>query len=254
MPTLPTTEDVRHARKQAEAGVAATFDAVRSPLLAALGALDAATRAVTDAFGKVRSEAADRAEETQSRLQKSLHELQSRVSDLPAELGELRHRLEPAELRKLAEEYGEAAQKIYISLIERGEEVFGQLRSRPRVQQALDSVESGVDTAQDRLERVVSDVNAVVEDLRRRFLRTSRSVGERVAQEVEEVSAETTQRVQDTAEKAQATADDVSRAVDEDGTEAASTTRSVTDKVADQVTPPRKPVIRRPGDDTTRNA
>src|SRR5262249_16295170 len=146
--------------------VSATFEAVRSPFLAALGAVDTATRAVTDAISKVRSEASERAEETQNRLQKALNELQIRISALPKDVSELRHRVEPAELRRLADEYREAALKAYASLVERGEGVYDELRSRPGVKQALDSVESSVDTAQERLEIAVRDLNATVDELR----------------------------------------------------------------------------------------
>lgn len=247
MPALPTTEDVRHVRKQAEAGVTATIHVVKSPLLAALGAVDAATKAVTEAFGKARGEAADRRGETQHRLLKALNELQARVSELPAEIGELRHRLEPAELRKRAEDYREAAHQAYVSLIERGEEVFGELRGQPRVRHALDSVESGVDAAQERLETVVREVNAAVEDLRSRFALTSRSVGEKIARGTEETTTATAKQVQDTT-------DDVSGAVSEAGHAAAAATRDAARQVADRAAPPRKAVSRRPGDDSTRRS
>ena len=79
-------------------------------------------------------------------------------------------------------------QKAYTSLVERGEEVFDDLRSQPRVMQALDSVGSGVDTAQARLEVVVRDLNSAAADLRSRLARTSRSVGEQVARDAERVS------------------------------------------------------------------
>ncbi len=138
MPALPTTKDVRRMRKQAEAGVTVTFDAVKTPLFAVLGAVDAATH---------------------------------------------------AELRKLAGTCGQAVQKAYTSLVERGEEVFDDLRSQPRVKQALDSVGTGVDTAQARLEVVVRDLNSAAADLRSRLARTSRSGGEQVAPDAERVSA-----------------------------------------------------------------
>src|ERR1700742_3677049 len=124
MPAMPKTEDVRQAREQAETTVSSTFEAVRSPLFAALGAVDTATHAVTDALSKARSGAGERAEETQHRLLKARNDLQVRASELPKEISGLRHRLEPAELRKLAEEYREAAQKAYASMVERGEEVY----------------------------------------------------------------------------------------------------------------------------------
>jgi len=247
MPALPTTEDVRQVRKQAEAGVTATIQVVKSPLLAALGAVDAATKAVTEAFGKARSEAADRRGETQHRLLKALNELQARVSELPAEIGELRHRLEPAELRKRAEDYREATQQAYVSLIERGEEVFGEFRSQPRVRHALDSVETGVDAAQERLEAVVREVNAAVEDLRSRFALSSRSVGEKIARGAEQGTATA-------AEQVQSTAAEVSGTVSEAGHDAAAAARGAARKVADRAAPPRKGATRRPGDNSTRRS
>ncbi|MGH3883637.1 MAG: hypothetical protein ACRDRY_08795 [Pseudonocardiaceae bacterium] len=122
MPALPTTKDVRRMRKQAEAGVTVTFDAVKTPLFAVLGAVDAASH---------------------------------------------------TELRKLAGACEKAVREAYASLVERGEEVFDDLRSQPRVRQALGSVEAGVDTAQQRLEVVVSDLNSAAAQLRSRFARTS---------------------------------------------------------------------------------
>ncbi len=268
MPAMPTTEDVRHAREQAEAAVSTTFEAVKSPLLAALGAVDTATHAVVEAFTKARSEAGERAEETQSRLQKALNDLQARASELPKEIAELRHRMEPAELRKLADEYREAAQKAYASLVDRGEEVYGELRSRPRVQQALDSVESGVDTAQERLESAVRDLNSAVDELRSRFARTSRSVGERAARETQRVAAAAGEQVKDTADKmagamteageqVKDTADKVAETTTEAGDEAAGTTRSASRKAANRAAPPASPqqhrtATRRPSDNSTR--
>lgn len=207
MAALPTTEDVRQLREQAEAGVNATFDAVRSPLLAALGAVDAATRAVT----------------------------------------ELRHRLEPGELRKLAEQYGEAAHNGYLSLIERGEEILNEISKQPRVRHALESVEAGVDTAQARLENAVRDLNATVDELRARFARTSRTVGEWSARETEDIATATGERVRDAADK-------VSKAATEVGDDVAATTRSTARTVAERTAPPRKPANRRPGDNSTRRS
>lgn len=218
MAALPTTEDIRQFREQTEATANSTFDAVRSPLLAALGAVDTATRAATAAFSKARNETTG-----------------------------LRHRLEPDELRKLAEHYGEAAHNVYISLIERGEEVLGELRRQPRVRYALESVEAGVDTAQERLENAVRDLNATIDDLRSRFAGTSRAVGERVAQEAEDVATATGERVTGAANK-------VSKAATEAGDEVAATTRSTARTVAERTAPPRKPANRRPGDNSTRRS
>lgn len=187
MPALPTTEDVRRMRKQAEAGVTVTLDAVKTPLFAVLGAVDAASH---------------------------------------------------AELRKLAGACEKAVREAYASLVERGEEVFADLRSQPRVRHALNSVESGVDTAQQRLEVVVRDLNSAADDLRSRFARTSRSVGEQAARDAERLSAAAAQQVQ-------ATAGAVSEAVTEAGAEAAHATRSATGDVtppaANRAAPPRRP-------------
>ncbi|MGH3937439.1 MAG: hypothetical protein ACRDTG_02220 [Pseudonocardiaceae bacterium] len=217
MAVLPTSGDVRQAREQTEATVNSTFDVVRSPLLAALGAVDTATRAATAAFSKAR-----------------------------VETTELRHRLEPDELRKLAEHYTEAAHNVYTALIERGEEVLDELRRQPRVRNALESVEAGVDTAQERLENAVRDLNATIDDLRSRFARTSRTVGERTARETESVAAAASERVQDAADK-------VSKATTDAGDEVAATTRGAARTVAERAAP-RKPANRRPGDNSTRRS
>ncbi|HEU0087035.1 MAG TPA: hypothetical protein VFQ77_05215 [Pseudonocardiaceae bacterium] len=273
MPVLPTTEDVRQAREQAEAGVNATFDVVKNPLFAALGAADVATKVVTEVFARARSEATERAEEAQIRLQKTLNDLQTRVFELPKEATELRHRLEPVELRKLAEQYRDAAHHVYTSLIERGAEVFGELRSRPGVQQALETVESGVDTAQERLEIAVRDLNAAVDELRVRFARTTRSVGERAALQTEQVAtaaaqqveeagvqvaetaAATGQQVKDAGRQAKDAAEQVAEAAVEAGDEAAATSRSAARRVAERAAPPpRKTPTRRPGDNSSRKS
>lgn len=212
MQALPTTKDVRRVRKQAEAGVTVTFDAVKNPLFAVLGAVDSATQSVTHTLGKARSEAASRPE--------------------------------PTELRKLAETCGEAVQQAYSSLVERGEEVFEEFRGQPRVKRALDTVESGVDTAQERLEVVVRDLNTAAADLRHRFARTSRSVGEKVARDTERATTAVAQQVQEAVVE-------VSEAVTEAGEEAAAATRSVTRRAANQASPPRKPTTRRPGGNST---
>jgi heparin binding hemagglutinin HbhA len=174
-------------RKQAEAGATVTFDAVKTPLFAVLGAVDAATH---------------------------------------------------AELRKLTRAWEKAVREAYASLVERGEEVFDDLYSQPRVRQALGSVESGVDTAQERLEVMVCDLNSAAAQLRSRLARTSRSVGEQAAQDTERVSAAAAQQVQTTAGA-------VSEAVTEAGAEAAHATRSATSNVAPPATnraaPPRRP-------------
>ncbi len=244
MPTLPTnrelTKNIRTARRNAESSVTATMDRVKTPLLAVLGAAETAGSALTDAINKARSEATDRAHETQNQLQGALDDLQRRVSDLPAEIGELRSRLDPAELRKLADAYGEVAQQAYTSLAERGDEVFGEFRSQPQVKRAIGSVESGVDAAQERLEALAKDVNNLADDLLARLARTSRSAGEKAARTTE-------QRADQLAEQVKEVSDDVAGSVSEAGDEAASSTRSTARKTASRAAAQRKPAPRRTG-------
>lgn len=244
---LPTVDDVRAARKQAQSTVLATVGYVKTPLLAVLGATDTAVHAVTDAVSKARSEAADRAQDRQAHLRKAVEDLKSRLAELPREVAELRNRRDAAQLRRVAEAYVEVAQNAYNSLVERGEEVFGEFRSQPRVQQALDSVESGVDTAQARVETVVREVNQVADDMLARFSRTSRSMGEKAARKTEKAT-------QQLAEQVQETGDDVAQLVTEAGDEAATTTRSTTGKAANKAQAPRRPATpRRDGTSTSKS-
>lgn len=232
MPVLPSTRDIRHARRQAEGTMNTAVGRVRTPLLAVLGAAEATTQALTDTFTKARGEANQRAQETQHRVQSALTDLQNRVSDLPAELGELRTRLDSAQLRKLADAYADVAQQAYTSLAERGEQVFGEFRSQPRVQRAFSTVESGVDGAQERLEAIVKDVNQLADELRSRFARSSRSAGNKAARRTEEVSGRLAGQVKEAS-------DDVAAAMSEAGEETAASTRSTTRKAAEQTAPQR---------------
>lgn len=242
MRTLPTnrdlTKDIRTARRHAEASVNATVDRVKTPLLAVLGAAETAGSALTDAITKARTEANDRAQDTQHLLQGALDDLQRRVSDMPAEIGELRTRLDPAELRKLADAYGEVAQKAYTSLAERGEELFGEFRRQPQVKRAFGSVESGVDAAQERLEAVVKDLNNLADDLLSRFARNSRSAGEKAARTTERSAGQLAEQVKEVS-------NEVAGSVSEAGEEAASSTRSTARTTADRASAQRKPAPRR---------
>lgn len=232
---LPTVKDVHTARKQAQQ---VTAQYVKPPLLAALGATDAAVQTVTDAVARIRTETADRVQDNQARLSKALDELTVRLADLPQEVSALRDRRDAAQLRKVAEAYGEVAQKAYDSLVERGEQVFGEFRSQPRVRRALTSVESGVDGAQERLETIVRDVNQVADDLLARFARTSRSTGEKAAQRTQKAA-------ENLAEQVKEAGDDAAAAVTEAGGEAAANTRSTTRKAANRAQAPRRAAERR---------
>src|SRR4051794_40165213 len=107
--TRPNTDDVRKAVEQ-----------VRTPLLAALGAGDLAAKAVLDAVTRAK-ENADAARK-----------------ELPTDVTSLREKLDPSELRKLVDEYTDAAVKLYRKLAAQGEETFDKLRTQPQVKKVVD--------------------------------------------------------------------------------------------------------------------
>ena len=81
--------------------IALMLAADQPPLLAALGAGKLASKAVNDALGKARS----RYSETNESVRKSVEEARKNFEDLPSEISSLTGKLEPAELRKLLDEY-----------------------------------------------------------------------------------------------------------------------------------------------------
>src|ERR1700741_3873431 len=124
MVALPKTEDVRKAGGQA-------VDALRTPLLAALGAGDLATQAVRDAVNK-----------TRSRVNEGADAAKGAVDQVPRDL---------AGLRKLVDEYTDAAQKLYQKLADQGEEALTKLKAQPQVGKALDQLEEAIATLQHRV-------------------------------------------------------------------------------------------------------
>ncbi|MBV8933354.1 MAG: hypothetical protein JOZ47_10500 [Kutzneria sp.] len=185
---------MRTAGEQATAAVNAVLEQVRTPLLAALGAGDLAGKAVADALNKAKLQVNERAEAAKAA-----------VDDLPSDLGGLREKLDPSELRKLLDVYTEAAANLYGYLAEHGKETLDKLRAQPRVKQALDQVEAAQHRAEDLAEDVLGKV----------AMRT-RSAGEKVA-----------------------------RATEDSADSAAATTRSATRKAANKVAAPAKPANRR---------
>ena len=199
MPTSSRADTQKTARDQAAKAIGGAVEQARTPILAALGAGDLATHAVVDTLHKVRTQINERASSAKAG-----------VNDLPSDLGELREKLDPAELRKLVDSYTKSAVKIYNSLADRGEDTLGRLRSQPQVQRAWSQME----TAQGRVEGAVEDVRELADDVLGRVTRSTRSFGEKAAQTTEQV------------------ADEAGEAVKEAGTKAASTTRSTARKTA----------------------
>ena len=163
MVALPKTEDVRKAGGQA-------VDALRTPLLAALGAGDLATQAVRDAVNK-----------TRTRVNEGADAAKGAVDELPRDLAGVRERLDPAELRKLVDEYTDAAQKLYQKLADQGEDALTKLRAQPQVGKALDQLEEAIATLQHRVGDVAGDAREIAEEVLAKVTRQTRSVGEKTA-------------------------------------------------------------------------
>lgn len=208
--TMPTAKDVRKARKQAVDALSTAVEQVRTPLLAAIGAGDLATQAVVEAVNKARTRVNERAEATKTA-----------VEDLPADLTSLREKLDPAELRKLVDEYTEAAQKLYQKLTDAGEDAITKLRSQPQVKKAIDQLEEAIATLQERVGDVAGDARELAEDVLSKVTRRTRSVGEKAARGVQRSAAE------------------VAEVVTEAGDDVAHEVRSASRKVANRTAPRR---------------
>lgn len=235
MPTLPTAKDVRKARKQATDTVTTV---ARTPLLAVLGAGDAAATAISNAMHRARHDTTDRVEENQERLRTALADLQARLAELPRELNELRAHLEPGQVRKLADSYAQVAQQVYLSLADRGEEAYGRFTSRPQVRRAMDSAEAGVDAAQLQVEQIVENVGRLADEVLARFSTSTRSAGEKTARRTQQASEQAATQVQQVAGEA-------AEELREAGDRAASNTRSTSHKTANRADAQRRPATRR---------
>jgi heparin binding hemagglutinin HbhA len=201
MVALPKTEDVRKAGEQA-------VEALRTPLLAALGAGDLATQAVRDAVNK-----------TRERVNEGADAARGAVDDLPRDLAGVREKLDPAELRKLVDEYTEAAQKLYQKLADQGEDALTKLRTQPQVRRALDQLEEAIATLQHRVGDVAGDARELADEVLAKVTRGTRSVGERTARSAERAGAEAAQ------------------AIDELGDDVAHEVRSASRKAANRTAP-----------------
>ncbi|MGX7824106.1 hypothetical protein ACTG9Q_03350 [Actinokineospora sp. 24-640] len=191
-------------RKSGEQAVNTALEQVRTSLLAALGAGDLAAKAVADAVNRAKERAGN-----------------VNVTELPADV---RGRLDAVELRKLVDEYTEAAVKLYQKLADHGEDALGKLRAQPQVKKAIEQLEEAVGTAQLRAGGVAGDARALAEDVLGRVTRKTRSVGEKTAARTERVATE------------------VAEAVVEAGGDVAHEVRSTSRRVANKTAPAtRKP-------------
>lgn len=201
MTTPKTTEDVKKA-------VTTALDQVRTPLLAALGAGNLAGQAVTDAVAKAKENVTKGSETARKNLQ-----------ELPTDVESLREKLDPAELRKVIDEYTEAALKLYNKLAESGEQAWDKFATQPQVKKAIEQLEEALTTAQGQVEGVTTEVRERVDGVLGTFTKRTRSVGEK------------------TARKVTAVAGDAAEAIEELGDDVAHETRSASRKVANKTAP-----------------
>jgi heparin binding hemagglutinin HbhA len=195
---MPTIDDVRKASEQARALMST---ALERPFLAAVGAGDVATQAVLEALANARKQVTDQ---------------------MPNDVTELRDRLDPAELRKLVDQYAEAAQKLYQYLTEHGEETLDRLRSQPQFKKAVEQFDQAAQAAQQRAESAVGDARELADEVLGKVVRRTRSTGEKTARATERA------------------ADDLAEQVHEAGEQAAHDVRSTTRKAANRTNTARK--------------
>jgi heparin binding hemagglutinin HbhA len=143
--TPPNSADVRKARARAGKAASARFDAVRTPLLAWLGAGDLA-----------------------------LHKL----GELP---GELRTRLSADEVRKRVDTVSGQARRAYDELADRGEDTLERIRQQPRVARVLGEARDASGRLDRRVDRTVDSVHDASEEALSELSTRTRSVGERAA-------------------------------------------------------------------------
>ncbi len=140
------TEDVRKV-------VNTAMEQVRTSLLAALGAGSLAGQAVADAVSKART-----------RVSSSSDAAKKNIEDLPTELEQLRGRLDPAELRKLLDDYTEAATRLYQRLVSSGEQTW-EHTVEPQVKRGVEQLEEALHSAQEQLDGVASDTRERVDNM-----------------------------------------------------------------------------------------
>jgi heparin binding hemagglutinin HbhA len=189
-----------------------------TPLLAALGAGDAAVAAVARAFAEAFSAAASRRET-----------VQHRVAELPAELEGLRARFSGDELRRALEAYRAQVERAYAQFAGRGEETWGKLREQPQVRQAF----TRVDDAQEAASRAMAAAGLQTRTAGEKVAKAGQRCSGRAADAVVDASAFTADAVEDAGTAA-------AEVIEDAGDDAASVTRKTTGsgKAAGRTTKP----------------
>jgi len=171
--TLPTAADVRKVREQAAKNAAERAEAARTPLLAVLGASDAAVTVVTKAIV-----------DAQNRRRAQADKVQAYVTALPQKLNR-------DEARKTVAELREQAGTAYAEFAERGEKAWGKIRTQPQVKDAIARIESYTEILDARVDSLVDDAHDAAEKALAVVTRQTRSVGEKAARDPEKVDDET---------------------------------------------------------------
>ena len=145
----------------------ASVEDLKAPLLAAVGAADLALAKVNEIVETLRDRAGEARTDGKTRVEEGRARLTKLQEDLPTQFDELRDKLTPEELRKVAEKYADEAQTQYNKLVERGEAALERLRNQPALESASARVEEVTDQAveltQDALGTVASQTRAVGE-------------------------------------------------------------------------------------------
>ncbi|NNH74771.1 heparin-binding hemagglutinin [Nocardia uniformis] len=181
--------------------------AVAKPLYASVGAGDTVYTQVKDLVDKVRDRAATadvpgRVEEARERFanlpadaQAQFETLRTRVqtlpSELPDDLAELREKLTPEELRRLADQYFHQLLELYTDLAARGEETVDRLRANPTFDERFAQVETLYGDVVSRTEDMVGKVQEQVSPLIGRAAKAAEDAEETLEGEVVEITSET---------------------------------------------------------------
>jgi len=221
--TLPTAADVRKVREQAAKNAAERAEAARTPLLAVLGAGDAAVTVVTKAIV-----------DAQTRRRAQADKVQAYVTALP-------QKLNADEARKTVAELREQAGTAYAGFAERGEKAWGKIRTQPQVKDAIARIESYTEKLDARVDSLVDDAHDAAEKALAVVTRQTRSVGEKAALDTEKVADETAETVAEVAGR-----------ISEAGAESAHATRSTTRRAANRVAPRTAPKAATPKPATRR--
>jgi heparin binding hemagglutinin HbhA len=162
-----------------------TVEDLKAPLLAAVGAADLALAKVNEIVETLRDRADEARTDGKTRVEEGRARLTKLQEDLPTQFDELRDKLTPEELRKVAEKYADEATSQYNKLVERGEAALERLRNQPALEEAAARVEEVTDQAveltQDALGTVASQTRAVGE-------RAAKLVGVELPKKVEKAA------------------------------------------------------------------